>query len=416
MTDERGRAVGDTERDDGRRCALAVANEEQLKMTSPARPNDWDPVSPQVLADQIAAYDAMRSRCPVAYSDYLWWSLFRHADVVRVLRDHSTFSSAASNHLSIPNAMDPPEHTPYRQIIERYFTAEPMAAFEPVCKAIADALVAGAPRGEAVELMAEFAQPFALRVQCAFMGWPDSLHEPLRQWIGKNHQATRAGDRAAMARIAVEFDGHIKQQLVARRDAGEDAADDVTSRLLQEHIHGRPLSDEEIVSIVRNWTVGELGTIAASVGILAHYLATHPALQAELRLHSDDLPAAIDEILRIHAPLVANRRVTTGPVEIGGRPIAAGERLSVIWAAANRDEAVFGDPDAFDPQRNAGNNLLYGAGLHVCPGAPLARLELRVLMRSLLAGTSDITLASERSAQPATFPASGFASLPLCLQ
>ena len=244
-----------------------------------------------------------------------------------------------------------------------------MNAFEPECRRIADALVAELPRGEDFDLMTAFAQPFALRIQCAFMGWPASLHEPLRQWIGRNHAATRAGDRTAMAQIAVEFDGHIKQQLVVRRDAGEQAPDDVTSRLLHESINGRPLSDEEIVSIVRNWTVGELGTIAASVGIVVQYLAAHPALQAELRQQADALADAIDEILRIHAPLIANRRVTTCPVEIGGRRLEAGERLTLIWASANRDEAVFGDPDAFDPVRNRDNNLLYGAGVHVCPGA-----------------------------------------------
>ncbi len=380
-----------------------------------ACPPDWNPQAQDVLDNQIAAYDAMRNRCPVAHSDYLWWSLFRHADVMRVLQDHKTFSNTASNHLSIPNAMDPPEHTNYRTIIERYFTPEHMTAFEPVCLSVADALVANLPRGASFDLMAGFAQPFALRVQCAFMGWPGTLHEPLRQWIDKNHHATRAGDRSAMARIAVEFDGHIKQQLVVRRDAGERAPDDVTSRLLHERIHGRPLSDEEIVSIVRNWTVGELGTIAASVGILVHYLATHRALQTELRRKPGDLPAAIDEILRIHPPLIANRRVTTCPVDIGTHKLDAGERLTLIWASANRDEAVFGDPDTFDPQRNSANNLLYGAGVHVCPGAPLARLELRLLMEALLAGTSHMALEAGRSPQRATFPASGFASLPVRL-
>lgn len=380
------------------------------------KPADWDPRSQDVLDDPIAAYDAMRDRCPVAHSDYLWWSLFRHEDVMRVLQDPETFSNAASNHLSIPNAMDPPEHTPYRQIVERYFGAEQMAAFEPVCQGIADALVSGQRRGEAFELMTAFAQPFALRIQCAFMGWPDTLHEPLHEWIGKNHRATRAGDRSAMAQIAVEFDGHIKQQLVLRRDAGDQAADDVTYRLVQEHIHGRPLSDEEIVSIVRNWTVGELGTIAASVGILVHYLATHASLQAELRRQPGKLAAAIDEILRLHAPLIANRRVTTRPVQIGGRKLDAGERLTLIWAAANRDDAVFGDPDVFDPQRNRDHNLLYGAGVHVCPGAPLARMELRSLMEALLSGTNDITLVSNPPPELAAFPASGFSSLQVRLQ
>ncbi len=383
---------------------------------TPQTPNDWDPRAAQVLADQIAAYDAMRQRCPVAHSDYLWWSLFRHADVLRVLEDEKSFSNAASNHLSIPNAMDPPEHTPYREIIDRYFEADAMSAFEPLCRDIAEALVRALPRNDSVELMEQFAQPFALRAQCAFMGWPDSLHEPLGHWIGRNHRATRAGDRSAMAQIAVEFDGHIKQQLVWRRDAGDKAPDDVTSRLLREHIHGRPLSDEEIVSIVRNWTVGELGTIAASVGILVQYLAAHPALQIELRQRPDALPAAIDEILRLHPPLIANRRVSTCPVEIGGRQIAAGERLTLIWASANRDEAVFGDPDHFDPEANGRHNLLYGAGVHVCPGAPLARLELRLILQALLAGTQEILPAPGPPPERAQFPASGFATLPIRLR
>lgn len=377
---------------------------------------DWNPRSADVLDDQIGAYDAMRKRCPVAHSDYLWWSLFRHEEVMRVLQDHETFSSAASNHLSIPNAMDPPEHTPYRKIIEGYFTPGHMHAFEPECSKIANTLVAEQPRGATFELMTSFARPFALRAQCAFMGWPATLHEPLRRWIARNHAATLAGDRAAMAQIAVDFDAYIKQQLVIRRDAGEQAADDVTSRLLHERINGRPLSDEEIVSIVRNWTVGELGTIAASVGILVHYLAAHSGLQTELRRHPGDLPDAIDEILRIHAPLIANRRVTTCPVELGGRTIDASQRLTLMWASANRDEAVFGDPDAFDPKRNRDNNLLYGAGVHVCPGAPLARLELRVVLKALLARTRKITLASDQKPERASFPASGWSSLPVFIR
>src|SRR5690554_6174230 len=88
------------------------------------RQQDWDPRAEDVLNDQISAYDEMRHRCPVAFSDYLQWSLFRHADVMRVLEDHETFSNSASRHLSVPNAMDPPEHTRFRRIIEPYFRSE----------------------------------------------------------------------------------------------------------------------------------------------------------------------------------------------------------------------------------------------------------------------------------------------------
>ncbi|HMN22620.1 MAG TPA: cytochrome P450 [Ottowia sp.] len=379
--------------------------------TPPTRPADWDPRSPAVLDDQIAAYDAMRQRCPVAWSEYLWWSLFRHADVMRVLHDPATFSNAASNHLSIPNAMDPPEHTPYRRLINRYFTPERMAEFEPVCQRVATSLVRTLPRATPFELMEALAHPFAVRGQCAFMGWPDRLHAPLREWIGRNHAATHAGDRAAMARIALDFDGYITEQLVLRRDAGADAPQDVTTRLLGERVHDRAITDEEIVSIVRNWTVGELGTMAASVGILVHYLAEHPTLAARLRSHPAELSDAINEILRIHAPLIANRRITTCPVHVGERQIDAGERLTILWAAANRDEAVFRDPDRFDPERNREHNLLYGAGLHVCPGAPLARLELCVLTRALLDATQVIELVPGQRPERAHFPASGFERL-----
>ena len=379
-------------------------------------PSDWDPRSAAVLDDQIAAYDAMRQRCPVAHSEYLHWSLFRHADVMRVLNDHQTFSSAASAYLSVPNGIDPPQHAQYRRIIEPYFNPQRMAAFEPVCRKIAADLVRSLPPSGEVELMAAFAQDFALQLQSAFLGWPTQMHEPLREWTRKNHAATLSRDRTAMADVALEFDGYIKQLLAVRRAAGADAPDDLTTSLLHERIGERLLGDEEIVSILRNWTVGELGTMAACVGILAHYLAQHPELQQQLRQQPALLPAAIDEILRIHAPLIANRRITTKAVEIGGRTLAAGERVTVIWASANRDEAVFGDPDAFRLDRDPAQNLLYGAGIHVCPGAPLARLELRIIMEELLQHTHQIALAPGQQPVTAVYPGSGFSSLPLHIQ
>ncbi|UIP88001.1 cytochrome P450 [Pseudomonas phenolilytica] len=377
---------------------------------------DWDPRSEAVLKDQMATYDDMRRRCPVATSRYGYTSLFRHADVMHVLTDHETYSNAVSRFPSVPNGMDPPEHTAYRRVIEPYFEPQQMEAFAPVCREVAVRLVQALPEQADVELMADFAQIFALQIQCAWLGWPVELHEPLRLWTLKNQAATLARDEAAMSAVALEFDGYIKDLLTARRNAGSAAPDDVTTRLLRDQALGRPLTDDEIVSILRNWTVGELGTIAASIGILVHYLAGHGALQQQLREQPVLLPAAIDEILRIHAPLVMNRRVTTREVTLGERTLAAGTRLALIWASANRDEAVFGDPDAFRLDRDPQLNLLYGAGIHVCPGAPLARLELRVVMEELLERTSRIMLLADQQPVKAFFPASGFSSLPLHIE
>lgn len=377
---------------------------------------DWDPRSEAVLKDQLATYDDMRRRCPVATSRYGYTSLFRHADVMHVLMDHETYSNAVSRFPSVPNGMDPPEHTAYRRLIEPYFEPQQMEAFAPVCREVAVRLVQALPEQADVELMADFAQIFALQIQCAWLGWPVELHEPLRLWTLKNQAATLARDEAAMSAVALEFDGYIKDLLTARRNAGSAAPDDVTTRLLRDQALGRPLTDDEIVSILRNWTVGELGTIAASIGILVHYLAGHAALQQQLREQPALLPAAIDEILRIHAPLVMNRRVTTREVTLGERTLAAGTRLALIWASANRDEAVFGDPDEFRLDREPQLNLLYGAGIHVCPGAPLARLELRVVMEELLGHTRRIALLADQQPVKAFFPASGFSSLPLHIE
>jgi len=395
-----------------RTAGLPVTNDLMKNQRLP----DWDPRSHEVRQDQIAAYDAMRRRCPVAHSDHLRWSVFRHADVLRVLEDHETFSNAVSRHVSVPNGMDPPQHTSFRRIIEPYFDAAAMAAFEPACASIARELVGRLPAAGEVELMADLARPYALQTQCSYMGWSDTLNEPLQAWMRKSHAATLAGERAGMVEVAQEFERYMLALLGERRQAGDAAPDDITTRLLRERVDDRPLSDPELISIMRNWTVGELGTIAASVGILAHYLADRPDIQAQLREQPVLLPAAIDEILRIHAPLIINRRITTRPVELGGRQLAASERLSIVWASANRDEAVFGDPDEFRLDRDPALNLLYGAGIHVCPGAPLARLELRLVMQALLARTRHIALVPSRLPRRAAYPGSGFEELTLRIE
>ncbi|MDT0500090.1 MULTISPECIES: cytochrome P450 [unclassified Halomonas] len=380
---------------------------------SDTRQQDWDPRAEDVLDDQIAAYDRMRGRCPVAFSDYLQWSLFRHADVMRVLEDHDTFSNAASRHLSVPNAMDPPEHTHFRRIIEPYFGPEAMAEFAPQCRAIAEGVVARLPADGEVEAMAEMGQDFALEIQCAFMGWPTTLHEPLRAWVKRQQAATLAQDREALGELACEFDGVIREQLASRRTAGDDAPDDVTTRIMNETVEGRALTDEEIVSILRNWTVGELGTISASIGILMRYLAADPELQGRLRADRHQLSTAIDEILRLDAPLMSNRRIATRAVEVGGRRLEAGERLTILWGSANRDEAVFEAPDEVRLDRDPADNLLYGAGIHVCPGAPLARMELEDFMDALLDATVDIAPLPGRPAVRALYPAGGYSEVPL---
>ncbi|MFD4468525.1 cytochrome P450 [Rhodococcus sp. NPDC058505] len=380
-------------------------------MTGTREP-DWQPRSDAVQSDQLASYDAMRARCPIAYDGNDSWTVFGHADTVAIADDPGTYSNEVSRHLQIPNGLDGERHRSLRRIVDGYFTGDRIAAFEPMLRTICAGLVSALPRGVDVDAMADLAEPFANDATCAFMGWPDTLRAPMRDWTEKNRRATLAVDRAAMAAIAVEFDGHIREQLDRRR--GRPAADP-TGELLTERVDGRPLTDEEIVSIIRNWTVAELSTIAASAGVVAEFLARHPDVQAVLRADPALLDAATDEIQRINSPFVASRRRVTRPADVAGTPVNAGDRVYVVWASANRDPRVFGDPDEFRLDRDRADNLVYGRGVHYCPGAPLARLELRVLFEELLAATTAIAPGGGATVT-ARYPTGGFTRLSLRLR
>lgn len=134
------------------------------------KPNsDWNPLDDAVLQDQRGAYDEMRETCPVAHSDFMGWSLFHHGDIKAVLADPETFSRA-SRHRAIPNGMDEPEHTPYRQALDCYFNAQAMAAFEPRCRRIAATSVQSVLARDDVDMVSGYIQPFALKSLCAFLG------------------------------------------------------------------------------------------------------------------------------------------------------------------------------------------------------------------------------------------------------
>lgn len=378
----------------------------------------WQPFSQQVQQNQVSAYDTMRQTYPIAYDDDLGVSVFRHADVMQILNQPEIFSNRVSNrHIAVPNGMDAPVHTAFRTINDKYFTAERMATFAPIAKRIIDDLVQQLPKRQPVDVMASFAKTYAVKLQSAFMGWSDDYEMALNDWIAKNHQAIRQQDRELIGKVALEFDEFIKQILNEKRQ-NQDKKADITTELLHDVIHlpdeSRHMTDDELVSLIRNWTVGELSTISATVGVITHFLATHIDEQERLRANPNDIPNAVEEIMRLNDPLVSNRRMTTCPVQLGGVDLPKGSKITINWIAANRDESVFDDATSYHPERNQQHNLVYGAGIHVCPGAPLARLELQLLLTSLL--QHHIRPSEPRFSEPAIYPVSGFSKVSVILQ
>jgi cytochrome P450 len=371
--------------------------------------DDWDPRDPSVLADQRRAYDELRERCPVAYSEFMGWSLFRYADVVDAAADPGTFSNA-SRHPAIPNGMDPPEHARYRAALAPLMSDERMAAIEPGCQAIAADLVEGLVRRGRGELLAEFAEPLGLRTLCAFLGWPEARWQVLGGWTHGNQQAAFTHDPAAGRALARMLAHHVTESLAKHRS--HSPAGDVSDALLSTAVDGRTISDDEIVSSLRNWIAGE-GTVAGAMSLVVLHLAEHPGDQERLRSDPSLIPNAVEEILRVDDPLVANQRVTTRPVEVAGRTIPAEETVSLMWIAANRDARAFEGADAVRFDRDTRRSLVWGSGIHACLGAPFARLQLRVGLEELLRRTSSFEVAGQ--VRRSVYPSDGLAEFTISL-
>ena len=155
--------------------------------------------------------------------------------------------------------------------------------------------------------------------------------------------------------------------------------------------------------------------MAAALGVIVHFLATHPAVQEDLRTRPGNLAAAIDELLRIDDPFLVNRRVATVAMRIAGFELQPRTRIYLNWTSANREETVFGDPDVYQPEEQAPHNLVYGAGVHACPGRPLATLELVVALQTLLGMTARIELAPDAEPVRETYPLGGWRRVPVRL-
>lgn len=358
------------------------------------------------------------ARCPVRHEPDGAWTLTRHADVVAAALDPETFSSRASRYLNVPNGMDGEEHTRYRLLVDRHLSPERIGPLEPRFRALADRLSGSLPTDRPVDAVTEIGARFAVRAQSAWLGWPTELEGTLLAWMEENREASRTRDPARTARVAERFDEIIRSLIRVRTGAGGDAPDDATTRLMNDRVDGRPLDDAEIVSVLRNWTAGDLGSIAACIGVIVHRLATDPELQHRWRHSRPDrhtLEMEIDEILRIDDPFTFNRRIATRDVEVGGELIRAGDQVRLNWTAANRDPEAMGDPDAFRPAENAPRNIVYGAGPHVCPGRGLATLELRVMIETLVDATREIVLAPGTRPARALPPYGGYRTVPVLI-
>lgn len=368
--------------------------------------------------------------------------LVGHADVVAAAHDAETFSSRTSRHLHVPNGMDGAEHRAFRALVDRQMTPQIVAALEPVFEQVAGEVVAELPRGVPIEAVSALGEVFAVRAQCRWLGWPRALEGELLAWMAENYAAARHPDAGRNAAVAAKFDEIVGRQVAAHRNArtsggasGGEPEDDATHRLLDELVDGRPLTEDELVSILRNWTAGDLGSLARCVGVVVHRLAQRPRWQQRMRrlagsirasrdendndyqnapAHRLEFDAILGECLRHDDPFVANKRITTCPVITpSGESIEAGTPVLLDWVAANRDPEVFSD--SFDPHAHAAQNIVFGIGPHICPGRDLSYAELRAVIIALLESTRMISPAPGNPSVRHDLPLGGWAEVHVVL-
>lgn len=365
--------------------------------------------------DPRLSYDAARDRCPVQRQEK-YVVVYGHPETAAVVTQPEVFSSGVSRFLQLPNGLGGTEHAQWRALIDPYLTSEEsLAAVETIARQVMTELLAEWPRPVTLEAVSDLGARYAVRVQQRWLEWQPENEGVLLDWVEENRRASRSGDTAWTARVAEAFDSIIRAEL-ARRAEGALSPGDVTARLMADRTLGRPLETEEIVSILRNWTAGDLGSLALCIGVVVVYLAKHPELQTRLRsgVSAAEYAAVLDEILRIDDPFVANRRRVTQATELGGVALQEGDVVQVNWTAANRDPRVFAQPNHFDPHGHAANNLVYGLGPHACPGRLLSTLELRVFAEELLRATTRLELAGQTTREAA--PGGGYATVPLTLR
>jgi cytochrome P450 len=373
--------------------------------------HDWNPLSEATLKDQRRAFDTMRERCPVAHSEFLGWSVFRHEDVATLLLDPDTFSNV-SKFPAIPNGLNPPEHGAWQRALAGFFSKEPMARMEPRIRQLARQLLEPRNiRGEA-ESVAALITPFVFKSLCAFLGWSVQQWTTLAIWVRDSQALALKADAVAGKALADRFAGLVQTNLRVHR-ATRNADTSATAKLLQTTIHGQRLTDATITTILRNWVAGH-GTIVDALGIILRQVAQDAELQDHLRQVPTRVPAAVEEILRMDGPLVANRRTTTREVELRGRTLPKNASLSLMWIAANRDPLVFKDASDCNLTRDTSTSLVWGHGIHLCIGAPLARLQIRVALEELLARTTRIELVGAEPVRK-VYPCNGYAQLHLRL-
>lgn len=362
---------------------------------------EFDPFSLECMEDPYPTYRALLEEAPVYHNaTRRFWALSRFADVQDSARDWETFSNRGGVDLSGSVSlvgdggflgMDPPRHDELRRIVRDRFTPKSILGLERQIRDHVGGITARLVDCGRADLASELARPLPLRTICALLGFPAKDDGKLGRWFDAMvRRVPGTSEIPAEARSAAEaMRAYLDEAAESRsRDLGED----VFSALVAAE-HSGALTRQERTGICVLLFLAGISTAAGLVSTGLYLLTTHPRQRAGLVRHPARIPGAVEELTRYVSPVQALARTTTRRVELHGSSIPEGARVLLVYGAANRDPRRFPCSDDLELERERSRHLGFGEGIHFCLGAPLARLQMRVVLEALLPSIPDFELA-----------------------
>ena len=354
--------------------------------------SDYDIMDPGFVKDPYPIFSALRATCPIPHTER-WqgsWMPTTYADIRDFANDVELFSS--SNPIVIPHpspdappvnappiTSDPPLHHAARRLILPAFSPRATERHVDYTRDLCRRLLRGFIEDGRADGAADYAQQIPPRVIAHLLGVDEERAADFTDWVrgalelGLVDPELRDASRIKIMRF-------FEEEVAARR---ENPGDDFISELMAQEVDGEPISDHQVIGTCNLLLVAGIDTTWSSIGSALWHLASHPEDRCRLVEDPDLIPTALEELLRAYSP-VSMARVVTKDVEVKGCPMKAGDKVIMSFPAANRDPAVFENPDEVIIDRAENRHIAFGVGIHRCAGSNLARMEMQVAIEEWL--------------------------------